>query len=239
MHAPFALEGALDSGSAASPVTYAAIPGSGPVIVSGGVAVPASAFAAAGQPGVFRADLTRLGVTPMDLGSYPSVGETVDGCDQLQYLKMQMWHDSTRTFLARYPNLQANGDWAFLNAASGSASGFSVQAADQARVMRWVSEEAPYVHGYWDWDWADQILGVTNISSIKGVVTVSTAAAAGVGKTNARWVGLNLLSELDAVGEYYISKSGVLSYMPSTPPASWASAPIVSVAERCYPDAHL
>jgi hypothetical protein len=130
-------------------------------VVSGGLVAPASAFSEVpGQPGIYTADLIRLGVTPSDLGAFPSVGATVDGCDQLQFLKMQLWHDGTSTHLARYPNLLANGDWAFLNAVAGAASGFTVRTADQARVMRWISEEAPVAQGYWDWDWADQILQV-------------------------------------------------------------------------------
>jgi hypothetical protein len=102
------------------------------------------------------------------------------------------------------------------------------------------------VHGYWDWDWADGILKVTGITKANTTwlarspspptpsnVEVSTAGPAGVGKHNARFVGLNLLSELDQVGEFFISKAGMLSYMPAGPPGGWSSPPVVSRNVSC------
>ena len=63
--------------------------------------------------------------------------------------------------------------------------------------------------------------------------TVATPEQAGPGKKNARWVGLNLLSEIDVAGEYHISAAGVLSYMPSSPPATWKTNPVVSQNSTC------
>ena len=67
-HAPFVLDPLLDSGSAGSPVVYAAF-GDGPAVVSGGVELPASAFtAAAGKPGQYEVDLAKFGLGPADFG---------------------------------------------------------------------------------------------------------------------------------------------------------------------------
>jgi hypothetical protein len=46
---------------------------------------------------------------------------------------------------------------------------------------------------------------------------------------NARFFGLNLLSELDAEQEFYIDKAGRIYYWPATPIESWTDDPIVSV----------
>ena len=242
-HAPFILDPARDSGAPRAPITYAAF-GDGPAVVSGGVQVPANAFtAAAGKPGVFTADLQKLGLEPTDFGSLPDVGDTIHMCDQLTHRKMQLFHEGTRTILARFPNLLENGDWQFLHAANGGNASFTFSGANgNDRVLAWQKEESPYAQGYWAWDWADGILKITSIEpnhhdhgkqAYKHNISISTAGPAGPGKRNARWIGLNLLSELDAVGEYYISKAGVLSYMPASPPSSWKVYPVVSRNVTC------
>ena len=52
-------------------------------------------------------------------------------------------------------------------------------------------------------------------------------------KANARYFGLNLVSELDTAGEYYISRSsGLLYYLPAVPLANWddtTGIPVLSV----------
>jgi hypothetical protein len=242
-HAPFVLDPVRDSGALGAPITYAAF-GDGPAVVSGGVQVPASAFTpAAGKPGVFNTDLQKLGLGPSDFGSLPDVGDTIHICDQLTYLKMQLFHEGTQTNLARFPNVRANGDWQFLHAANGGNASFSFSGVHGGdRVLAWAKEEEPYVQGYWAFDWADGILRITDVQpnhrdhgkqGYKHNITVSTAGPAGPGKRNARWFGLNLLSELDDVGEYHISKAGVLSYMPASPPSTWKVSPVVSRNVTC------
>lgn len=155
-------------------------------------------------------------------------------CDQLTHLKMQLWHvGESRTYLARHPNLKPNGDWEFMHAVTGGNDGFVVNPADNSRVLSWADEEDAFCHGYWSWDWADGIMSISGVSEANGTVKISTAGPAGPGKTNARWIGLNILKELDAVGEYYISKNGLLYYMPSRPPSNWTEDPVVSVAPTC------
>ena len=242
-HAPFILDPVRDSGTTGAPITYAAY-GDGPAVVSGGVEVPASAFtSAAGKPGVFTADLQKLGLGTSDFGSLPDVGDAVHICDQLKYQKMQLFHEGTMTNLARFPNMLPNGDWQFMHAANGGNGSFHISGAKGGdRVLAWAKEEAPYAQGYWSFDWADGILKITDVEpnhkdhgkqAYKHNITVSVAGPAGPGTRNARWIGLNLLSELDVVGEYHISKAGVLSYMPASPPSSWKVNPVVSRNATC------
>lgn len=206
VHTPFMLDPVLDSGTPGAPITYAAY-GDGPAIVSGGVEVPASAFTpAADKPGVFNTDLQKLGLGPSDFGSLPDVGDAVHICDQLKYQKMQLFHEGTMTNLARFPNMLPNGDWEFMHAANGGNGSFHISGANGGdRVLAWAKEEAPYAQGYWSFDWADSILKIIDVEpnhkdhgkqAYKHNITVSVAGPAGPGTRNARWIGLNLLSEL-------------------------------------------
>ena len=52
-----------------------------------------------GKPGLYAADLTKLGLGPADFGSLPSVGDTIHLCDQLNQLKMMLYHTGTRACL--------------------------------------------------------------------------------------------------------------------------------------------
>ena len=121
-HAPFTLTD-QDSGTAESPIVYAAAPSASSALVSGALTVPVDMFNAdAVRPGVYVANLTKLGVSATDLGSsqphrsqsllptiasnidpdpnpnvdpdpgLPSVGDQVHLCDQRTHLKMQMFH---------------------------------------------------------------------------------------------------------------------------------------------------
>lgn len=98
--------------------------------------------------------------------------------------------------------------------------------ADRERVLGWIDnkhEEAPFLHGYWSWDWADSIARINGTSSdTSSVLWAADGADAPVAKPNARYIGLNLLSELDVPGEYYISeRTSKLFYLPSTPLDAW------------------
>lgn len=231
-HAPFALEAKLDSGAADFPIRYAAAPGAAPLI-SAGVEVPKASWKpATGMPaGVLMTDLKALGLS--DFGTLPHSGGQIDACDQLASQKMQLFHNKNAMLLARYPNIEANGDWLFLYATKGITNGFSIAAgANATKVLGWAKEEAPFVHGYWAWDWADSIQAIVGAKTgADGVeVTLPTGATS---KPHARFFGLNLKSELDAQNEYYIENStGTIFYYPSVPLAQWTENPSVSVGDN-------
>jgi len=112
---------------------------------------------------------------------------------------------------------------------------------DAARVLGWMeSEVAPYVHGYYEFDWADGIVGVRgkgqNQSQEAGSnVLYWSDGVSQASKPNARYIGFNLLSELDAPGEYYVSREdGLIYYLPAVPIESWddeIGIPVFSVDE--------
>ena len=232
-----------------------------PVIVSAGVPIPASAWQPAGPshaPGVFVANLSAIGLGPDNIGMLPDVGATIDGCDQAKAKVMQLYHRETignfGPHLARYPNRdQSTGNWRFLHALGSSSSngtasssgdmgggsgggqqhgGITVAEADRPRVLAWAKREAaPYVQGYWEYDWSDQVMRVGNATDTALLWAAATTTAGPVPKKNARYLGLNLLSELDAPGEYYIDAvEARVYYLPIGGAASLAAeAPVVTL----------
>jgi hypothetical protein len=229
IHAPFALDAGLDSGTSEFPIRYGAPPGAN-AVVSAGVQVPKSAWSPwAGHPNVLTADLAALGLS--DFGALPKSGGQIDSCNQLSGGKTQLFHNASAMVLARFPNLAANGDWKFLYATAGTKDGFSLQkGANATRVLGWATkEDAPFVHGYWSWDWADSIqsiVGATQDSS--GSVSVRLPPNT-ISKKHARFFGVNLLSELDVPNEYYIDTKGKIYYYPAAPISEWTDTPTVSV----------
>jgi hypothetical protein len=171
-----------------------------------------------------------------------------------------LFHDDEELplLLARWPNvLQADsptpapgrrrGDWQFAtNVTSGFpvappwVEGFFIAAGATAdRVLSWAREPAAWMQGYWAADWADVLMQVGAIQrGPNGSTAVNFSAAGRDGLANpapnARFVGLNLLAELDSPREYYLEPTPagavLLHYFPSAPPASWATNPRLSMA---------
>jgi hypothetical protein len=235
-HAPLSLDARLDSGTADFPIRYAAAVGAHPII-SAGLEIPVDQWKIEKLPSgdsVLTADLSSVGLNISNLGTLPQVGQTIDICDQRRLKKAQLFHDSGSKILARYPNIAPNGDWRFIHAKDTATDGFTVASGpDAERVLRWASEESPFLHGYWTWDWADAIVGLTGAKSNGTDTVVQTAFPKGTNtvKKNARFVGLNLLSELDAEEEYYINKAGKIFYNAAKPTTEWTEAPVVSVSD--------
>ena len=82
-------------------------------------------------------------------------------------------------------------------------------------------------HGYWHWDWADcyrRLGSVTPIAGSKGTNAVNVSFKPGgskgdiiyeVTESNARFYGVNLLTELDQPGEYFIDRAKLrLHFLP-------------------------
>ncbi|HUU82698.1 MAG TPA: right-handed parallel beta-helix repeat-containing protein, partial [Phycisphaerae bacterium] len=86
------------------------------------------------------------------------------------------------------------------------------------RPKRWAGEKDPWVHGYWFWDWSDQRHAVESIDTERRVIAVKPPYH-GYGYRKGQWFyAFNLLSELDAPGEWYLDRdSGVLYFWPPAP----------------------
>ena len=74
---------------------------------------------------------------------------------------------------------------------------------EATRLLKWSAEAEPYVHGYWEWDWGDAYAQVTKVQASGASVSL-TYATAPLCKKGARWMGVNLLCELDSTREFYL-----------------------------------
>lgn len=253
----FAVDPLLDSGTASSPLVIqgysslaagVGVVGEAPPVISAGVAVPKNLWKPAAAsakltPGAVVANISSLKLTAADFGALPTNGDSVDGCDQLVGLKMQMHHTDDQgvsgLVLARYPNIDnVTGAWKFLHAAKqrsvADGKGLAPDPKDAARVRGWVAQPGgAWVHGYWAWDWADSIIQINAVDnrsrsgSFPGGVRWTNATVAPHG--NARYIGINILSELDAPSEYYIdSVEQAVYYLPAVPLESWEHDPVLT-----------
>jgi len=88
---------------------------------------------------------------------------------------------------------------------------------DSSRINAWAKEKNAWIAGYFMWGYADDMVRIKSIDTSKK--TISTASATlygfGTGESWRRWYGVNILSELDTAGEYYIDREkGILYFIP-------------------------
>lgn len=99
-YAPLELQ-AHDSGSPGRPVIYEADSADGPAVISAGVQVPKESFQPwAGHPGIYKADLTSLGLT---YGSITAGGDCGGNCTG--FAKAGLVFSNLSMVLARWPNV--------------------------------------------------------------------------------------------------------------------------------------
>ena len=70
------------------------------------------------------------------------------------------------------------------------------------RIDRWADEKAPWVGGYWFYDWNDGYKPVTRIDPRNRIMEVPGKRF----RHGLRFFGLNLLCEIDAPGEWYLDR---------------------------------
>ena len=111
----------------------------------------------------------------------------------------------------------------------GATSGiFTYSAAVAGVINRWKvtgpsSFDGIWLHGFWKWDWVDEVYKVKSINKVTRQIEVhSESGAYGIAKnipcpppgspsvyanpTDRRWFAFNLLEELDLPGEYYLDR---------------------------------
>ncbi len=83
------------------------------------------------------------------------------------------------------------------------------------RPKRWTGESDIWLHGYWFWDWADAYQKVESIDTDKRVINLVTPYHHYGYRKEQRYYAINLLSEIDSPGEWYVDrKSGTLYFWP-------------------------
>lgn len=268
-HGSLRLDGADSGGSASEAVVYASWPGERAVI-SGGFRIPAKDIKVEAHPNrpdappVLHVNLAQYGFGPAEYGS---VQGTSGKCANQKMEVHLSAVDGPALPLARYPNAFPNGTWRWMNldkptgwsplcnnhsreappcSAGGCCASNSsfVSTAGDPRPGSWIAESDPWLHGYFQQDWADTIAKIDHITPATTGFTVQIDHSTPTYGTkpiqsNARWVGLNLLSELDdkVFGEYYLDRNGGDLFMVPPGGASAGSAKklglVVSLNATC------
>ncbi|KAK6183836.1 hypothetical protein SNE40_006427 [Patella caerulea] len=122
---------------------------------------------------------------------------------------------------------------------------------NNSRDARWVGEKEPWAYGYWFFSWADQSAEIASVNTSSHEITLTAPTKYGLKtghlqkKDNIK-VGdaqqggyfrvINMLSELDQPGEYYIDRStGILYMWPNTPTGYLNDSDIIyaSILDDC------
>lgn len=216
---PLALS-AKDSGTEKAPVIYRGAPGekvrlAGARSITGFKQVTDTAVVVrldtTAQSHVVVADLSDTAVE--DLG-------TVAG----KNTRFELFFENKPMQLARWPNegftriTDVVGSTAFKShGIPGTKEGwFTYQ---DERAARWVDEPDVWLHGYWFWDWSDAFAQVDSIDTSSKTIRLRTPYHHYGYRRNQRYYALNILSELDEPGEWYLDRSNRRLYF-------WPPGPI-------------
>ena len=127
-------------------------------------------------------------------------------------------------YLARYPNVNSTTQWEWLNINDTCVDSNETGKKDDpcitsftaydSHFQYWTEASDLWMHGYWNLDWADNHIKISNFKVSGDQATFyadkSTPPLLGFRK-NARFYAENLLEELDTTDEYYIDRiKGVL-----------------------------
>ncbi|MCE5269382.1 MAG: right-handed parallel beta-helix repeat-containing protein, partial [Planctomycetaceae bacterium] len=219
-----------DSGEKGSPIVYRAAKGE-TVRLIGGVEVKNfshvtdTAVLARMDPAargkVVQADLKAAGVR--DLGVVVEFAKPHDVDVHWAENRLEVFFQNRPMTLARWPNEGfvrivdvLRGQPHNIHGIPGDKVGRFTYEGD--RPSRWTGEKDIWLHGYWFWDWADQRQPVESIDTAKRVISIKPPYHS-YGYRKGQWYyALNLLSELDSPGEWYLDRpSGILYFWPPAP----------------------
>lgn len=138
---------------------------------------------------------------------------------------LELFFEDRPMTLAEWPNAA----WAKISGASAGV-GVGQFAYEGERPDRWRFDKDIWTHGYWTYDWADSYVKVQSVDrEKKEIITQAPHGVYGY-KQGQRYRVLNLLSELDAPGEWYLDReTGILYFRP--PSAIEGKKTLVSLLE--------
>ncbi len=215
--------GAGDGGTETAPVVYRAAPGERPrfrggLRISGFRPVSEAAILdrlpeeARGK--VVQVDLRVSGVKqviPLRLGGFAS------GAGFRTWPAVEVFFDGEAMPLARWPNdgfiqiaevtgmdnLQSHGR-------QGVKDGRFTYEGDRPR--RWKGEREVWLYGYWFWDWADSYDRVASIDPERREIVIAPPYHRYGYRKGQRFRAINVLSEIDTPGEWYLDRETLTLY---------------------------
>lgn len=219
---------AEDSGTGQTPILYAAFGEETPRFtggrrVSGFTRVTDPAVLARlpeeSRGKVWQADLKALGLG--DLGRFEPKGTY--GTRRRQPM-LELFFDGKAMEIARWPNdsFVMTGKVLGLEKADQRGRTHSVGGQfvyDGDRPVRWKDESDVWLYGYWFHDWADSYEKVASIDTAQRLITLAPPLHHYGFAKDKRYYALNLLSEIDRPGEWYLDRNrGVLYLWPPSNP---------------------
>jgi hypothetical protein len=100
------------------------------------------------------------------------------------------------------------------------------------RPARWVNEPDAWLYGYWFWDWADSYEKIDRIDLEKREITLAKPWHGYGYRKDQRYHAVNMLSELDTPGEWYLDRARGRVYLF---PKSDLSTAVVELSIAPFP----
>ena len=222
---------AEDSGEASAPIRYEAADGETPVFTGGirveGFELVTDEAILARLPEEARGKVLQAALAPYGIGELKPLrlGGFNSGLGFKTHPVMELFFNGHPMTLARWPNE------GFVNVADVSVkdghkihgmecskSGRLIYEGD--RPARWKDEPAVMLYGYWFFGWADSYERVASIDTEKHEFVLEEPYAGYGYRAGAPYYALNLLSEIDMPGEWYLDRtSGILYFYPPSEPS--------------------
>jgi len=234
-----------DSGTEDAPVVYRAFPKENVHLIGGREIKPSWCTPATDPDVLARLDKTVRGkVLKADLRS-----RGIDEYGQMSISgpMLELFAGGERLPLARWPNQ----GWTPIKKAVETGEDGVARLVDENRQAkafqyegdrpkRWVKADDAYLHGFWWFGWMDQHVKIDQIDTQRRVITLAAIPGGGIRKD--QWFcALNLLSEIDQPGEWYLDRAGgTLYFMPPegfpkrTIVCSLLAEPLIALAEASY-----
>ncbi|XP_067672286.1 uncharacterized protein [Haliotis asinina] len=232
-----------------SPVTFRAYQGQ-EVHVTGGSRLPVNQFKDVTDPALLRLwgkdaqrHIKQIHLPSVGIANYGHLSSY--GWYIYRHAPLELFINGEPLTLARWPN----HDFIDITAVP-DRYGYQFS-YNTNRDSRWANEKEPWAYGFWYWSWADYSAKISEINTANHTITLASKDSHGMrpgvynhgnltGLAFANQGGyfrvMNMISELDEPGEYYIDRStGILYMWPNTETGSLTSSDIVyaSVVDDC------
>lgn len=161
------------------------------------------------NPSLFKPwnDHTEIFVAPIDQAAGDLGGLQSGALGTCSNSKAEVFFDGEPLILARYPNIDAqSGKWQWEKIRNVTSATTFVFHGNRPIENDWASASNLWLHGYWQYDWADNYVKVGSIDTEAHSYRIDANASQILYKltSGARYYAVNLLQELDDPGEYYI-----------------------------------